>query len=194
LGFAPFSDLFAVSNMQKVYKSEYHNAYFVSIARLTWECCKFMSLSTGYLTQKQTLIWSLKKSGLHEAGIARKLDVSRQTVHKALNTASARIGASLEEVAKINKIVVESADPEKGFLSGYSSHFKTKAFVTFSARNGIQVWYKHNGNCLKCSRMKTCTETLLAEANDRGFLLTDDADKILPSKLADALFSKIAGE
>ena len=36
--------------------------------------------------------------------------------------------------------------------------------------------------------------TLLAEAKDRNFLLLDDTSKILPSKLAEALFAKIAGE
>lgn len=35
---------------------------------------------------------------------------------------------------------------------------------------------------------------ILAEAKDRNFLLLDDTSKISPSKLAEALFSKIAGE
>jgi hypothetical protein len=35
---------------------------------------------------------------------------------------------------------------------------------------------------------------LLAEAKDRNFLLLDDTNKILPSKLAEALFAKITGE
>jgi DNA-binding CsgD family transcriptional regulator len=152
-----------------------------------------MSLSTGYLTQKQRLIWGLKSSGKQEANIARELKVTRQTVHKAINTANTRIGESLTEAAQLNKIEIQTIDTSKGFLSGYSFHFKTQAFVTFSAKNGIQIWYKHEGNCKKCKRLKTCQDMLVAEANERNFLLTEDVNEILQSKLADALFSKISG-
>jgi hypothetical protein len=140
------------------------------------------------------MIWDLKSRGLQEAHIARKLNVTRQTVHKAIDTANVKIGEALEEVARINKIDVETFNPERGFLKGYSNHFKTPAFITFSAKNGIQVWYKHEGDCEKCSKLESCKEILLAEAKDRNFLLLDDTNKILPSKLAEALFSKITGE
>jgi hypothetical protein len=153
-----------------------------------------MTLSLGYLTAKQKMIWDLKSSGLQEANIARKLSVTRQTVHKALDIANVKIGEALEEVAKINKIEVETVDSNRGFLKGYSAHFKTQAFITFSAKNGIQLWYKHEGNCEKCSSLQTCRETLLTEAKDRNFLILDDTSKILPSKLAEALFTRITGE
>ncbi len=153
-----------------------------------------MTLSLGYLTSKQKIIWDLKSSGLQEAKIARKLNVTRQTVHKAIDTANVKIGEALAETAKINKIEIQTVDPTKGFLLGYSSHFKTKAFITFSAKNGVQVWYKHEGDCEKCSKLQTCRETLLVEAKDRNFLILDDTSKILPSKLAEALFAKIVGE
>ena len=153
-----------------------------------------MTLSLGYLTPKQKMMWDLKSSGLQEANIARKLNVTRQTVHKALDTANLKIGEALEEMAKINKIEVETLDPNRGFLKGYSAHFKTQAFITFSAKNGVQLWYKHEGDCEKCQKLQTCRETLLSEAKDRNFLLLDDTSKILPSKLAEALFTKITGE
>jgi hypothetical protein len=153
-----------------------------------------MTLSLGYLTAKQKMMWDLKSSGQKEADIARKLNVTRQTVHQTLDIANLKIGEALEEVAKINKIEVETLDPNRGFLKGYSNHFKTQAFVTFSAKNGVQLWYKHQGDCEKCPKLQTCRETLLSEAKDRNFLLLDDTSKILPSKLAEALFAKIAGE
>ena len=153
-----------------------------------------MTLSTGYLTPKQKVIWNLKGNGLQEAHIAKKLNVTRQTIHKALDTANLKIGEALEEVAKINKIDIETLNADRGFLKGYSSHFKTQAFVTFSAKNGVQVWYKHEGDCAKCSKIEACRETLLAEAKDRNFLLLDDTRKLLPSQLAEALFAKITGE
>jgi DNA-binding CsgD family transcriptional regulator len=153
-----------------------------------------MTLSFGYLTPKQRTIWDLKSSGLQEAHIAKKLNITRQTVHKSLDIAHLKIGDALQEVAKINKIDIETVSAERGFLKGYSNPFKTPAFVTFSAKNGIQVWYKHDGNCEKCKKLETCRNTLLAEARDRNFLLLDDTSKILPSQLAEALFAKIAGE
>ena len=166
--------------------------YHVSILRLTG--LGQLTLSLGYLTPKQKTIWDLKSSGLPEAGIARKLKVTRQTIHKAIDTANTKIGEALQETAKINKIDIQTLDPAKGFLLGYSSHFKTQAFITFSAKNGIQVWYKHEGDCQKCSKIQTCRETLLAEAKDRNFLILDETNKILPSKLAEALFAKIVGD
>ena len=153
-----------------------------------------MTLSLGYLTPKQKTIWDLKSSGQKEVNIARKLNVTRQTVHKALDTANLKIGEALEETANINKIETQKIDTDKGFLLGYSSHFKTQAFITFSAKNGIQVWYKHEGDCEKCRKLQACRETLLAEAKDRNFLILDDTSNILPSKLAEALIAKITGE
>lgn len=153
-----------------------------------------MSLSLGYLTQKQRQMWDLKSSGIPEATIARKLKITRQTVHQTLDIANLKIDEALQEVAKINKIDIETLNADKGFLKGYSSHFKTQAFITFSAKNGVQVWYKHEGNCEKCNKLQTCRDALLAEAKDRNFLILDDSSKILPSKLAEALFAKITGE
>ena len=153
-----------------------------------------MSLSLGYLTPKQRLMWNLKSTGMPEATIARKLAVTRQTVHQTLDTANLKLAEALEEIAKINKIETQKLDPNKGYLLGYSSHFKTQAFITFSAKNGVQVWYKHESDCKKCKQLQTCREALLAEAKDRNFIILDDASKILPSKLADALISKITGE
>jgi hypothetical protein len=151
-----------------------------------------MSLSTGYLTAKQRLIWGLKSSGKQEANIARELKVTRQTVHKAINTANTRISDSLKEAAELNKIEILTINSSLGFLEGYSSHFKTQAFVTFTAKNGIQIWYKHEGHCQKCKRLQQCRDMLVAEATERNFLLTEDVNEILPSKLADALFSKLS--
>ena len=153
-----------------------------------------MSLSLGYLTPKQTQMWDLKSNGVAEATIARKLNITRQTVHQALSVANLKIAEALEETARINKIEAQKINVDKGFLIGYSYHFKTQAFITFSAKNGVQVWYKHEGDCQKCKKIQTCRDALLAEVKDRNFLLLDDTSKILPSQLAEALFSKITGE
>jgi hypothetical protein len=128
-------------------------------------------------------MWDLKRSEIPEVTIARKLNMTRQTVHqaldnanlkvaKALDIATLKIGEALEEVARINKIGTQKINPDHGFLQGYSNHFKTQAFVTFSAKNGVQLWYKHEGDYQKCSKLQTCRETLLTEAKDRKFLIS----------------------
>jgi transcriptional regulator len=152
------------------------------------------SLSTGYLTPTQKTIWKLKSTGLPEASVARKLNVTRQTVHKALDIANSKVQESLEEIARINKIKIQTLNPANGVLIGYSSHFKTKAIVTFSAKTGIQVWYRHEGDCRSCEQLQTCKETLLAEAKDRNIPTPENPDIILPSEFAKTLFSKITGE
>ncbi len=153
-----------------------------------------MSLSTGYLTPTQKLIWDLKSTGLPEASVARKLSVTRQTVHKALDIANSKVDQSLTETAKINKIKIQTVSPATGVLVGYSMHFQTKALITFSAKNGIQVWYKHEGDCKNCEQLQTCKETLLAEAKERNIPTPENPESIVPSEFAKTLFSKITGE
>jgi len=153
-----------------------------------------LSLTTGYLTPNQKRIWSLKSEGFTEAGIGRKLDIKRQTVHKALNVANQKILQALEETAKINKIEVQTVSPTKGYLIGYSPHFDTEAFVTYSPKNGVQIWYKHEGHCKRCKRAKECKETILEEARERKLVFEEDVTQMPPSKLADILFSMITGE
>ena len=150
-----------------------------------------MSLSIGYLTPKQLQIWEYKRTGLQEASIARELQVSRQTIHKALGIAHLKIAESLEETARINKIKIQTVNPLRGFLLGYSSHFKTKTLITFSAKNGIQLWYKHEGDCKNCEQLQECKEALIAEAKERNLTLPEDC---LPSDYAEKLFAAITGE
>jgi hypothetical protein len=153
-----------------------------------------MALSTGYLTPKQKTVWNLRSKGLIEANIARRLNVTRQTVHKALNVVNTKISQALLETAKISKIEVETVDPTNGILIGYSPEYKTTAMITFSARNGIQIWYRREGDCENCDQLQACRTMLLAEAQDRNIQLPENSESMSPSKLAEILFSKIIGE
>jgi len=153
-----------------------------------------VALSDGYLTPKQLKIWDLKRRGSFEAGIARELDISRQTVHKAADVADSKVSQALMETAKLDKIKVETVDPAIGILSGFSSEFKTPAIITFSARNGVQVWYKHEGDCANCDHLENCKRTLLAEMEERNFQPPANLESISPTKIAEILFEKITGE
>ena len=151
-------------------------------------------MSKGYLTSRQKLIWNLKYNGLPESAIAKKLKVNRQTVHKTLCTANVKVYISLKEVAILNKIKIEIMDPARGLLVGYDPHFKTKVIITFSEKNGIQIWHKHKGDCKNCDQLHFCKKTLLTEAKDRNITLSKNDNLLLPSELAETLFLKILGE
>jgi transcriptional regulator len=152
-----------------------------------------MSLTTGYLTLKQKQIWNLKNKGLLEVDIARKLRVTRQTIHKVLDVANSKITQALEETARLNKIKIKTSDPSKGILMGFSSEFKTEAIITFSAKNGVQIWYKHEGDCANCEQHQACREMLLAEMEERNIQSPENLNSLSPSKLAEILFLKIQG-
>lgn len=153
-----------------------------------------MALSTGYLTPRQKQIWNLKSKGLIEASIARRLNVTRQTIHKALNVANAKVSQALHETARINKMRVKTVDLSNGILIGYSPEFKTIGMITFSPRNGIQIWYRHEGDCRNCNQLLACRRVLLSEAEERNIQLPKNSDSMLPSRLAEILFSEIMGE
>lgn len=153
-----------------------------------------VALSDGYLTPKQLKIWDQKRRGSLEARIARELEVSRQTVHKAADVANNKVSQALIETARLNKIKVKAVDPAIGILSGFSSEFKTPAIITFSARNGVQVWYKHEGDCANCDHLENCRKTLLAEMEERNIQPLENLEAISPSKIAELLFHKITGE
>ena len=152
-----------------------------------------LSLRLGYLTARQRLIWRLKSDGFTEASIGRKLDITRQTVHNAFKMANMKLLQALEETAKINKTEIKTISTTHGYLIGYSPYFNTRAFVTYSTKNGIQICYPNQGNCKKCKRAKECREIFLKEARDREIEFDEGTSQMPPTKIAQALFSIIEG-
>ena len=148
----------------------------------------------GYLTPKQLMMWEQKRKGLAEATIARELNVTRQTVHEALGIAQKKVLESLEETAAMNKIKVQKVNPRRGYLVGYSPHFKTKALITLSVHKGIQVWYRDEGDCQTCEHLQTCREALIEEAKERNLPLPENESTMVPSEFAEELFARITGE
>ena len=153
-----------------------------------------LSLSSGYLTPKQTRIWDLKRRGVQEVNIGRSLRVTRQTVHKAAEGANTKIAQALIETARLNRIKVTGLNAADGVLVGHSSEFKTQAIVTFSARNGVQVWYKHEGDCNNCDHLQDCRKAIVKEMEDRGIKPVENLDSTSPSRLAEILLKTITGE
>ena len=142
------------------------------------------------LNDKQFEFWRLRRSGILSIDIARLFNISKQAVSKALLTMDERIENTLLEMARANQIEVEKVNPGRGILFGHSIPFNSSAIIFVSAKRGMQVWYKHEGNCGACTRYAQCIELLWDFADEMKIKLekTDD-----PTKLADELFEKLRG-
>jgi len=119
--------------------------------------------------------------------------VSRQAIHKTLNQANERVLGALLDTAQINKLDVKKADPSKGVLVGYSPGFRSRVFVIYSAQNGVQLWYEHQGQCEGCKRLEDCTQKLLETAKEWEIDLTLEEERLPPTLLAEKLFSEVMG-
>ena len=153
-----------------------------------------MSIAAGYLTSHQGLVWGLHRKGLSQTQIASKLEVSRQAIHKTLNKANNRVLRSLLDTAQINKLDITKVDPVKGVLEGYSPGFRSRVFLIYSSKNGMQLWYEHRGQCKGCKRRQECTQKLVESAREWEIELTDEEARLSPTLLAEQLFSEVAGE
>ena len=153
-----------------------------------------MGFRFGYLTPKQRKYWSMRRDGLTQAEISRKMDVTRQTVNKVFDAIDSRVSKALLEAAQVNRIEISRLDAEKGFLLGRSPSLGLDVFITFSERNGIQLWYSEESDCNECKVRSSCKKKLLIEAEDRGIELPEKAVGLEPSELAEILFNKIVEE
>ena len=151
-----------------------------------------MSIAAGYLTSHQGLVWGLHRKGLSQTQIASKLEVSRQAIHKTLNKANNRVLRSLLDTAQINKLDITKVDPVKGVLEGYSPGFRSRVFLIYSSKNGVQLWYEHQGQCEGCQRQEECTQKLLETAKEWEVDLAKKETMLPPTLLAEKLFSEVA--
>ena len=141
------------------------------------------------LTQRQYLFWRLRILGLSIIEIAKKFNISRQAVHKCLRSADAKIYNALTSVARANRVMIKKVDVRNGFLIGWSPIFKTEVFITYSFKNGVQVWFKHEGDCKNCSLRDECRSIILSEAKERNITLSNINEE--PTKLAEEFFNKL---
>ena len=153
-----------------------------------------MSVLSGYLTSYQAMVWDLFRKGLSQTKIAKDLGVSRQNIHKIVNKANNRVLRALLDTAEINKLDIRRVDPVKGVLVGYSQGFDSRVFLTYSPKNGVQLWYDHQGQCKDCKKREECTSRLLETAREWEVELTEEETTFPPTLLAERLFSEVVGE
>jgi hypothetical protein len=137
-----------------------------------------MAFINAYLTPKQL-------------NLSRKTGVTRQTVNKAFGAIDTKVTKALLEGAKFNRIEISRLNMDKGFLLGRSMKFGLDALITFSDENGLQTWYKGEGNCSKCETVESCRKSLIKESEIRQITLPRNSEIEHPSQIADILFEKI---
>jgi len=139
------------------------------------------------LNDRQFEFLRLRRSGILSIDIARLFNISKQAVSKALLTMDERIENTLHEMARASQIEVEKVNLGRGVLFGHSAPFNTSAIIFVSAKRGMQVSYKHEGNCGACTRYAKCIEFLWDFADEMKVKFEKNDD---PTKLAEKLFGK----
>ena len=150
-----------------------------------------MAFFNVYLTPKQMNLWRLRFDGHTQSEISRKTGVTRQTINKAFGVINSKVTKALLEGAKFNRIEINRLDMERGYLLGRSLEFGLETLITFSDENGLQIWYRGEGNCSKCETVESCRESLIKEAKIRGISFSIHLENEFPSYIADLLFDKI---
>lgn len=140
------------------------------------------------VNERQFEFWRLRRDGMAGAEIARSFSVSRQSVSKALQGMDSKVSRVLMEMARSNRIEVTKVNFERGVLFGRSVQLNTDAIVFISAKHGVQVWYRHDGDCGGCSRAHECEGLLRDYAGEMEIVLTGSES---PTEMADELFRKL---
>jgi hypothetical protein len=148
-------------------------------------------LPQAYLTNRQIKIWSLLLRNPSKADVGRILGITRQAVYDAEKAILLKVESALIHAAEVSKIEVRFVDSTKGVLLGYSPVTRNRVIITFSAKNGVQTWHYEQKDCASCQIRKKCHERLLVEAEERGVTLSDEENRLPPSKLAHRIFSKV---
>ncbi|MFW9904773.1 MAG: hypothetical protein ACFFFH_10605 [Candidatus Thorarchaeota archaeon] len=139
-----------------------------------------------YPTETQVEIWYLKRNKLTGKKIAKQKDVTPAFVSKSFVEAKKRIRSLLNETATSNKISLDLINENIGFARGHSHMFNVKSYITFSPKNGVQVWYDHEGDCVNCERFGQCRKILLQEFSERNISLENP--QLRPTDLGKQLF------
>jgi len=145
------------------------------------------------LSPRQKLIWSLLSRGLSVSEVARRLRTTPQYVHQTKRAAEAKLLRALMEAARASSIQIKLARPEAGILWGYHPGLRRDAIITYTARQGIKIWYWYDNpeEVTDQAFLNETREYLLTFAEERGIHLAEEEKKLHPAKLANIIFSRL---
>jgi hypothetical protein len=144
----------------------------------------------------QQKVWRLLTKGFTMADIAKQLNTSPQYVHQTRRNAESKLTRAIMETAEANNIQITKIRPREGLLYGYHPALDQHAFVSYSTKGGIKIWYWHD-------QPETITDEaflghirtyLLDLAEERSLILTDEDKQLHPAKLANKIFRHLMPE
>jgi len=116
--------------------------------------------------------------------------VTRQAVYLALRLADRNMMKAFKELAATYKVKDFKIDTEKGLLIGQSQALGSAVIMAYSPGNGIQMWYKYDGQCDGCEKRGECLSLVKGEARRLGVELLKGDQDLPPAKLAEVVFRR----
>jgi len=153
-----------------------------------------MSFRAGYLTPRETQIWSLRRRNSNQSEIARILGVTRQAVHISLGIITGKMEQTFNECLQANNLMPKKINLVDGVMEAYSPAYQLPVIVSLSVANGLKVWYLYEGRCSRCDLERGCRKALLGEAQERGVELGPEEMRLEPTRLALRIFSRYLTE
>lgn len=153
-----------------------------------------MSFRAGYLTPRETEIWSLRRRNSNQSEIARALGVTRQAVHISLGIITGKMEQTFQECLDANNLMPRKINLVEGVMEAYSPAYELPVIVSLSVANGLKVWYLYEGKCGRCDLERGCRRVLLGEARERGIELGLEEMRLEPTRLAHRIFSRYLTE
>jgi len=153
-----------------------------------------MSFRAGYLTPRETEIWSLRRRASNQSEIARALGVTRQAVNISLGIVEGKMRRTFQECMDANNLRPMKINLVDGVMEAYSPAYLLPVIVSLSVANGLKVWYLYEGRCGRCDLERGCRRALLEEASERGVELEPEETRLEPTRLALKVFSRYLTE
>lgn len=114
----------------------------------------------GYPTKKQVDIWLQRRNNQSVTQIATRLKVSKPMVSKAYRIARGRIERLLIHTASTFRVDIDNLSSEYGFAVGHCSANDSQTCITFTPDLGVQIWFRHHGDCGSCDSYSKCNRYL----------------------------------
>jgi len=149
-----------------------------------------LTFRAGYLTRRETDIWSLRRRRNTQSEIGRILGVSRQAINKVYRIIDQKVEQAFMEAADANHLEPRIVNLVEGIMEAYSPAYRVPVIVSLSRVNGVKVWYLYEGNCHDCHLEGSCRKTLEDEAEERGISLTAVDELRTPAQLASRIFGE----